>query len=95
MNQTKNLRKEKLNMTNLWKKVVKCAKGAALALAGVVGLSVAVSTPAQAVPITMTEIFAAADVTTLQTNVGTLLIAFIAISLLFVAKRYLSKAGVR
>ncbi len=79
----------------LWTKSVKFVKGATLAIGGALGLSVAVSGPAHALPVTMTEVFAAADISTLQTNVGTILIAFIGISLLFVARRYLSKAGVR
>lgn len=82
-------------MKKFWNKFVKCVKGAFLALAGAVGLTAAVSAPAHALPVTMAEIFLAADVSTLQTNVGTILIAFIGISLLFVARRYLSKAGVR
>jgi len=43
----------------------------------------------------MDAIFAAADVTTLATNVSTLLIAFVGVSLLFVGYRHLRKAGVR
>jgi len=43
----------------------------------------------------MDAIFAAADITTLSTNVSTLLIAFVGVSLLFVGYRYLRKAGVR
>lgn len=82
-------------MKKFWIKASNFVKGACLALAGVVGLTVAVSAPAQALPVTMADVFLAADVSTLNSNVGTLLIAFIGISLLFVARRYLSKAGVR
>lgn len=46
-------------------------------------------------PTTMADIFAAADITGLQTNVGTLLLGFVGVSLLFVGYRYLKKAGVR
>ena len=43
----------------------------------------------------MDAIFAAADITTLATNVSTLLIGFVGVSLLFVGFRNLRKAGVR
>ena len=43
----------------------------------------------------MDAIFTAADVSGLTTNVSTLLIAFVGVSLLFVAYRYLKKAGIR
>jgi len=43
----------------------------------------------------MPALFTAADVTGLSTNVSTLLIAFIGISLLFVARRYIAKSGVK
>ncbi len=43
----------------------------------------------------MDAIFAAADIAGLSTNVSTLLIGFVGVSLLFVGARYLRKAGVR
>jgi hypothetical protein len=43
----------------------------------------------------MAEIFAAANISGLQNNVGTLLIGFVGISLLFTGARYLRKSGVR
>ena len=46
-------------------------------------------------PTTMTELFAAANISGLQTNVGTLLIGFIGIGLLFTGYRYLRRSGVR
>ena len=82
-----------------WNKTVSFVKSAGIKIAGVLGFAaagaVATSQPAHAVPTTMTDIFTAADVSGLQSNVGTLLLAFVAISLLFVAVRYLRKAGVR
>ena len=44
---------------------------------------------------TMADIFAAADISGLQSNVGLILLGFVTISLLFVGKRYLGKAGIR
>ena len=43
----------------------------------------------------MAAIFTAADIAGLSTNVSTVLIAFVGVSLLFVAYRYLRKTGVR
>lgn len=43
----------------------------------------------------MAAIFTAADISGLATNVSTLLVGFVGISLLFVAARYLRKSGVR
>ena len=43
----------------------------------------------------MDALFTAADLTTLTTNVSTVLIAFVGVSLLFVGYRYLKKAGIR
>lgn len=65
---------------------------ALLMLASMVALSVA---PAFAIDTTLTDIFTAANITGLNSNVGTLLIAFIAINVLFLGARYLRKAGVR
>lgn len=84
---------------NLWTQTVNFCKTTgkkALALVGIgTASAVAVTEPAHALPTTMSDIFLAADVSTLQTNVGTLLLAFVAISLLFVGMRYLRKAGIR
>lgn len=46
-------------------------------------------------PTTMADLFAAADISGLQTNVGTLLLGFIAIGLLFTGRRYLRKSGIQ
>ena len=43
----------------------------------------------------MAALFTAVDVSGLSSNVSTLLIAFIGVSLLFVGYRYIRKAGVR
>jgi hypothetical protein len=43
----------------------------------------------------MAAIFTAANISGLTANVSTLLIGFVGVSLLFVAARYLRKAGVR
>lgn len=46
-------------------------------------------------PTTIADLFTAASISGLQTNVGTLLIGFIGIGLLFTGYRYLRKSGVR
>lgn len=56
---------------------------------------IAMAVPAFAVPTTMGDLFTAADISGLQTNVGTLLLGFVAISLLFLGARYLRKSGIR
>jgi hypothetical protein len=43
----------------------------------------------------MTALFAAADVSTLATNVTSLLVLFIGVGLLFTGMRYLRKSGIR
>jgi len=43
----------------------------------------------------MAALFTAADIAGLSTNTSALLVAFIGVSLLFVAYRYIRKAGVR
>lgn len=43
----------------------------------------------------MDALFTAADLTGLSTNVSTVLVGFITVSLLFVGYRYLKKAGIR
>ena len=43
----------------------------------------------------MDALFTAVDISGLSTNVSTLLIAFIGVSLLFVGYRYIRKSGVR
>jgi len=43
----------------------------------------------------MAALFTAADVSTLATNVTTLLTAFIGVGLLFLGYRYIRKSGVR
>ena len=43
----------------------------------------------------MADLFLAADVSSLSTNVTTLLIAFIGVGLIFTAYRYIRKSGVR
>lgn len=45
-------------------------------------------------PTPLESIYAAVDITGLSTNVSTILIGFIGISLLFVAYRYIRKSGV-
>jgi hypothetical protein len=40
-------------------------------------------------------IFQAADISTLSTDVSTVLVGLVGVSLLFVAYRYLRKAGIR
>jgi len=42
-----------------------------------------------------TAVFDAADIGSLSTNVSTILIAFVGVSLLFVGYRYLRKAGIK
>jgi hypothetical protein len=44
---------------------------------------------------TMADLFTAANISGLQSNVGTLLIGFIGIGLLFTGMRYLRKSGIR
>lgn len=46
-------------------------------------------------PTTMADLFAAADISSIQGNVGTLLLGFIAIGLLFTGMKYLKKSGIR
>lgn len=46
-------------------------------------------------PTTMADIFAAADISGLQSNVGTLLLGFVAVGLLFTGMKYLKKSGIR
>lgn len=46
-------------------------------------------------PTTMADLFTAADISGLQGNVGTLLLGFIAIGLLFTGMKYLRKSGIR
>lgn len=41
------------------------------------------------------SVFSAVDLTGLSTNVSTILVGFIGVSLLFVAYRYIRKSGVR
>lgn len=43
----------------------------------------------------MAAVFTAADVAGLSTSVSTLVVAFVGISLIFVARRYAAKAGIR
>jgi uncharacterized membrane protein YeaQ/YmgE (transglycosylase-associated protein family) len=43
----------------------------------------------------MTALFTAVDISGLSTNVSTILVGFIGVSLLFVAYRYIRKSGVR
>jgi len=40
-------------------------------------------------------VFAAADISTLSTDVSAILVGLVGVSLLFVAYRYLRKAGIR
>lgn len=42
-------------------------------------------------PTTVADLFAAVDVTGIQSNIGTLLLAFIGISTLFLGARYVRK----
>ncbi len=44
---------------------------------------------------TMADLFTAANIDGLQANVGTLLIGFITIGLLFTGMKYLKKSGIR
>lgn len=46
-------------------------------------------------PTTMADLFTAADISGLQSNVGTLLLGFITIGLLFTGMKYLRKSGIR
>lgn len=46
-------------------------------------------------PTTMADLFAAADISGLQSNVGTLLLGFIGLGLLFTGMKYLRKSGIR
>lgn len=43
----------------------------------------------------MDALFAAADISTLATNVSTILIGFIGVGLLFTGFRYLRKSGIK
>lgn len=43
----------------------------------------------------MAAIFTAADISGLSTNVSTVLVALVGVSLLFVAYRYLRKSGIK
>jgi hypothetical protein len=43
----------------------------------------------------MTALFTAVDISTLSSNVSTILIGFIGIGLLFVGYRYIRKSGVK
>jgi len=43
----------------------------------------------------MSALFTAVDISALSTNVSTILVGFIGVSLLFVAYRYIRKSGVR
>ena len=63
------------------------------AIAGVTAVTSAANS--YAVDTTMADIFAAANITTLNNNVGTLLIALVGINLLFVGYRFLKKTGIR
>ena len=51
--------------------------------------------PAFALPPTMADIFAAADMSTLATNVTVILVSFVGVNLLFLGARYLRKTGIR
>lgn len=51
--------------------------------------------PAFAVDMTITDLFTAANISSVNTNVGTLLVGFIGINLLFLGARYLRKTGIR
>ena len=44
---------------------------------------------------TMAALFTAADISTLSTNVSTLLVGFIGVGLLFLGYRYIKKSGIR
>jgi len=67
-------------------------KNFVLKLLVVVGLITAVAAPALAVDKTMSDVFTAADISTLNSNVYTLVAAVLGIFLLFVAARYIKKA---
>lgn len=43
----------------------------------------------------MTALFTAVDISSLSTNVSSILVGFIGVSLLFVAYRYIRRTGVR
>ncbi len=43
----------------------------------------------------MAAVFTAADISTLSTSVSTIVVALVGISLIFVARKYLSKSGIR
>jgi len=51
--------------------------------------------PSFALDTTIADIFTAANISGLNSNVGTLLIGFVGINLLFLGARYLRKSGVR
>ena len=44
---------------------------------------------------TITDLFTAANISGLQSNVGTILLALIGVNLLFMGARYLRKSGVK
>lgn len=46
-------------------------------------------------PTTMADLFTAANISGLQSNVGTLLLGFIGIGLLFTGMKYLKRSGIR
>lgn len=67
-------------------------KQKAVAVVAAVGLAVGMVSESRA---DMAALFTAADVSTLSTNVSTMLVAFIGIGLIFTAYRYIRKSGVR
>lgn len=69
--------------------------GAVAVVTGVTAATVAVSSPAHAVDTTLADLFTAANISGLNSNVGTLLIGFIGIGLLFLGRRYLARTGIR
>lgn len=58
---------------------------------GLLALMAFVAVPVQSAHATIAELFTAVDVSSISTNVQTLMIAFIGISLLFVGFRYIRK----
>lgn len=60
---------------------------------GAVGSALAL--PVMSYAAGMADLFTAADISPLATNVSTLLVAFIGVSLLFLGYRYIRKSGVR
>ncbi len=76
----------------MFKAFIRRVQGMALAFVFAVLATFGLVRPVRA---DMTALFTAADVSSLSTNVSTMLIAFIGVGLIFTAYRYIRKSGVR